>query len=77
MFVLYANKTKLTLRQREPVTSGSVNVYPVRLFLLAVAIDVTALADCFLLVTIQFPLRTTPSAPELWNSPNVCGGWTP
>lgn len=30
MFVLYANKTKLTLRQREPVTSGSVNVYPVR-----------------------------------------------
>lgn len=30
MFVLYANKTRLTLRQREPVTSGSVNVYPVR-----------------------------------------------
>lgn len=27
MFVLYANKTQLTLRQREPLTSGSVNVY--------------------------------------------------
>lgn len=30
MFVLEANKTQLTLIQREPVTSGSVNVYPVR-----------------------------------------------
>lgn len=30
MFVLYANKTQLTLRQREPVTSGSVNVYRVK-----------------------------------------------
>lgn len=30
MFILYADKTKLTLRRREPVTSGSVNVYPVR-----------------------------------------------
>lgn len=30
MFILHAHKTKLTLRQREPVTSGSVNVYPVR-----------------------------------------------
>lgn len=30
MFVLYANKTRLTLRKREPVTSGSVNVDPVR-----------------------------------------------
>ena len=27
MFVLYANKTQLTLRKREPLTSGSVNVY--------------------------------------------------
>lgn len=27
MFILYANKNKLTVRQREPVTSGSVNVY--------------------------------------------------
>lgn len=30
MFDLYADKTKLTLRQREPVTSGSVNVYQAR-----------------------------------------------
>jgi len=30
MFQLYADKTRLTVRQREPVTSGSVNVYPVR-----------------------------------------------
>lgn len=27
MFKLYANKNQLTVRQREPVTSGSVNVY--------------------------------------------------
>ena len=30
MFVLYANKNQLTVRKREPVTSGSVNVYLVR-----------------------------------------------
>lgn len=30
MFILQANKTQLTVRQREPVTSGSVNVYTVR-----------------------------------------------
>jgi len=30
MFTLYADKTQLTVRQREPVTSGSVNVYPVQ-----------------------------------------------
>ena len=30
MFILYANKTRLTLRQREPVTSGSVNIYLVQ-----------------------------------------------
>lgn len=30
MFCLYAEKTKLHLRRREPITSGSVNVYPVR-----------------------------------------------
>ena len=30
MFVLYANKTQISVRKREPVTSGSVNVYPVR-----------------------------------------------
>ena len=30
MFVLYANKTQLMVRQYEPVTSGSVNVYRVR-----------------------------------------------
>lgn len=27
MFVMYADKNRLTVRQREPVTSGSVNVY--------------------------------------------------
>lgn len=27
MFILYANKTQLAARRREPVTSGSVNVY--------------------------------------------------
>lgn len=27
MFLLYANKNQLTVRKREPVTSGSVNVY--------------------------------------------------
>lgn len=30
MFILYAEKNKLTVREREPVTSGSVNTYPVR-----------------------------------------------
>ncbi|MBD5153552.1 MAG: hypothetical protein HDT15_00360 [Oscillibacter sp.] len=30
MFTLYVDKNKLTLRQRETVTSGSANVYPVR-----------------------------------------------
>ena len=30
MFVLHANKNQLTLRDREPVTSGSVNVYRAR-----------------------------------------------
>lgn len=30
MFVLYADKTQLTVRRREPVTSGSVNVYRAR-----------------------------------------------
>lgn len=30
MFILNANKTQLTLDRREPVTSGSVNVYTVR-----------------------------------------------
>lgn len=30
MFILYANKNQLTVRKREPVTSGSVNVYRVR-----------------------------------------------
>lgn len=30
MFILYANKNQLTMRKREPVTSGSVNVYEVR-----------------------------------------------
>ena len=29
MFILYANKNMLSLRQREPDTSGSVNVYSV------------------------------------------------
>lgn len=27
MFILYADKTRLTVRQREPLTSGSVNIY--------------------------------------------------
>jgi len=31
MFTLYANKTQLTVCQREPITSGSVNAYRVRL----------------------------------------------
>lgn len=30
MFILYANKTQLTVRRREPMTSGSVNVYQVQ-----------------------------------------------
>lgn len=30
MFTLYANKNQLTVRRREPVTSGSVNIYPVQ-----------------------------------------------
>lgn len=30
MFILYANKNQLTVRKREPVTSGSVNVYAAR-----------------------------------------------
>ena len=30
MFVLYAENNKLTVREKEPITSGSVNVYPVR-----------------------------------------------
>lgn len=30
MFWLYANKNQLTIRRREPITSGSVNVYPAR-----------------------------------------------
>lgn len=30
MFVLYADKTQLTVREAEPVTSGSVNAYRVR-----------------------------------------------
>lgn len=30
MFELYAEKNQLEVRRREPVTSGSVNVYPVR-----------------------------------------------
>lgn len=30
MFILYASKNKLAVRQREPVTSGSVNVYNAR-----------------------------------------------
>lgn len=30
MFILYADKNKLTVRKRVAVTSGSVNVYPVR-----------------------------------------------
>ena len=30
MFVLYAHKNRLHVRSQEPITSGSVNVYPVR-----------------------------------------------
>lgn len=30
MFILYANKTQLTVRKREPMTSGSVNAYAAR-----------------------------------------------
>ena len=30
MFILYANKTQLTVRAREPLTSGSVNAYEAR-----------------------------------------------
>ncbi len=30
MFLLYAEKNQLTVREKEPITSGSVNVYPVR-----------------------------------------------
>lgn len=30
MFLLYAEKNQLDVREKEPVTSGSVNVYPVR-----------------------------------------------
>lgn len=30
MFILYAEKNKLIVRKKEPVTSGSVNVYPVK-----------------------------------------------
>lgn len=30
MFLLYADKTRLTVQEREPVTSGSVNAYRVR-----------------------------------------------
>ena len=30
MFVLYADKNQLSVREKEPITSGSVNVYPVR-----------------------------------------------
>lgn len=30
MFVLYADKNQLSVREKEPVTSGSVNVYPVQ-----------------------------------------------
>lgn len=30
MFVLYADKTQLTVRQKEPITSGSSNAYQVR-----------------------------------------------
>ena len=30
MFILYAEKTRLSVQKSEPVTSGSVNVYPVR-----------------------------------------------
>lgn len=30
MFIIYANKNQLTVRKRDPVTSGSVNIYTVR-----------------------------------------------
>lgn len=30
MFVLYADKNQLDVREKEPITSGSVNVYPVQ-----------------------------------------------
>lgn len=30
MFVLYADKTQLTVREKEPITSGSVNIYQVQ-----------------------------------------------
>lgn len=30
MFILYADKNQLTVQEKEPITSGSVNVYPVR-----------------------------------------------
>lgn len=30
MFIIYANKNQLTVRKREPVTSGSINVYAAR-----------------------------------------------
>ena len=30
MFILYANKTQMAVLRREPVTSGSVNVYQVK-----------------------------------------------
>lgn len=30
MFILYAEKNKLNVQEKEPVTSGSVNAYPVR-----------------------------------------------
>lgn len=30
MFILYAEKTRLSVQKSEPVTSGSINVYPVR-----------------------------------------------
>lgn len=30
MFILYADKTQLTIRHREPVTSGSINAYDIR-----------------------------------------------
>lgn len=30
MFILYANKNQLTVRKKEPITSGSVNIYTTR-----------------------------------------------
>ena len=30
MFLLYAEKNQLAVREKEPITSGSVNVYPVQ-----------------------------------------------